>query len=175
LAFLTHFTKTPWSVIVKKIRNPFLNREINELRRQAGLNPLEKNQAATRQVLKRLRENQGIAILIDQWDGPHGLWVPFFGDSTSTTSFPAKLAFKTGAAIHPAYCQRLKPGRYVIRILPEVNVHQGPDEEYRLTRELNGIFENLIRRVPEQWLWGHRRWKYRPGGLRDLLTSPERG
>ena len=34
----------------------------------------------------------------------------------------------------------------------------------RITQELSDMFEGMVRRHPEQWLWVHKRWKTRPLG-----------
>jgi KDO2-lipid IV(A) lauroyltransferase len=38
----------------------------------------------------------------------------------------------------------------------------------RVTQELSAVFEGMVRRHPEQWLWMHKRWKTRPPGLPKL-------
>ena len=117
--------------------------------------------------MRELRHNHGAAILIDQWAGPEGLWIDFFGRPTSTTSVPSRLANKTGCALVPAYCLRTSPGHYEIRICPEVSWDAGDkDWENQMTLRLNQILEKQIREHPEQWLWGHRRWKEKPSILR---------
>jgi KDO2-lipid IV(A) lauroyltransferase len=32
------------------------------------------------------------------------------------------------------------------------------------TRRCNVVFEEMLRRYPEQWIWFHKRWKTRPIG-----------
>jgi KDO2-lipid IV(A) lauroyltransferase len=32
------------------------------------------------------------------------------------------------------------------------------------TARLSLVFEDMVRRFPEQWLWVHKRWKTRPPG-----------
>jgi Kdo2-lipid IVA lauroyltransferase/acyltransferase len=89
-----------------------------------------------------------------------GIWLDFFGTPTSTTSIPVRLARQTGAAIIPGYCIRVKPGHFQIKIQPEVavNAHDTQSEE-NVTAKLNRLLEQEIRRHPEQWTWGHQRWK----------------
>ena len=38
----------------------------------------------------------------------------------------------------------------------------------RTTQELSDVFESMVRRFPEQWLWVHKRWKTRPPGQPKL-------
>ena len=34
----------------------------------------------------------------------------------------------------------------------------------RNTARMSAVFEDMVRRYPEQWLWIHKRWKTRPLG-----------
>lgn len=166
LSFLPYFTKRPWSVVVKDIKNPFLDQAINSMRRVMTVNPIPKD-SSVRTILKELKSGNGVAILVDQWAGDEGLWVDFFGAMTSTTSIPARLAEKTGCALVPAYCLRKSPGRYEIHIeKPRVRDMNCEGWESRVTQDLNETLEQQIREHPEQWLWGHRRWKDKPAILR---------
>ena len=111
-------------------------------------------------MLLELKKKKLVAILIDQWAGPEGLIVDFFGTPTSTTSIPARLARKTGAALVPGYCVRKSPGFYKIIIRPEVEVETGAEDfERAITVQMNQQLEEQIRAYPDQWLWTHRRWK----------------
>lgn len=167
LSFLPFLTGRRWSVIVKEIKNPYLDNAVNAMRRVMTVNPVEKL-SSIRLVLQQLKEGHGVAILIDQWAGDEGLWIDFFGTETSTTSIPVRLAEKTGCALVPGCCLRAAAGRYEIRlgkaIAPDLN---RPDWESVTTQQLNEVLEKEIQKYPEQWLWGHRRWKGKPDIVRN--------
>lgn len=159
LSFLPYFTKHAWSVIVKDIKNPYLNKVIDLMRRVMTVIPIPK-ESSIRAVLKEIKAGHGVAILIDQWAGDEGIWVDFFNVKTSTTSIPARLAEKTDCALVSAYCLRKKDGHYEIHIEKQLEWDTAsPDWETFITQKLNETLERQIRKYPEQWLWGHRRWK----------------
>jgi len=161
LSFLPYLRGYPCSVVVREVRNPYLYRWIQRLRLVTRLNPIDRKDSV-REVLSELKKNHLVAILIDQWAGHDGVWVDFFGKPTSTTSIPARLARKTGASLIPAYCLRTGCGRYKIRVLPAAPLDSDPDEqEKKTTLLLNRILEAEILKYPEQWIWGHERWKGR--------------
>lgn len=164
LSIIPLLEKRPWATIVKAQRNPYLDRMLNSLREEMGVEPIPKD-AAIKRILTVLRENHALAVLIDQWDGANGLWADFFGTPTSTTSLPARLAKKRKSPVFLFYCLRKNPGEYEIHIDPVIKL-EGTEEmrESAMTRELNRQLENLIRKYPEQWLWAHRRWKSKPTG-----------
>ncbi len=168
LSFLPYRTGRNWSVVVKDIKNPFVNRMIDSLRRIMEVEPIPK-EGSIRKVLGELRKGNGVAILIDQWAGDEGIWIDFFGEKTSTTSIPARLAEKTGCILIPAFCLRKRVGHYEIRLdKPYEYDSVSKDWEVRITKELNRLLEEQILRYPEQWLWGHRRWKDKPAALRTV-------
>ena len=166
LSFLPYFTKRPWSVVVKDIKNPHLNKAIDSMRRVMTVNPIAKD-SSVRAIFQELKAGHGVAILVDQWAGKEGLWVDFFDTKTSTTSIPARLSEKTGCALVSAYCLRKAPGHYEIHIeKPVVHNMDQPGWESTVTKDLNEVLERQILGHPEQWLWGHRRWKNKPANLR---------
>lgn len=158
---------TPLMVIVKNLKNPFVNQEINRLRALTSVIPYDKDRAI-RGVYAAIK-NKGIAaILLDQWAGGEGIWIPFFGKETSTTTIAARFAQKTGALIIPSFCIRVRPGYYKLINLPEICVeNESRETEMEITKKLNGALEEMIRRYPEQWIWGHRRWKDKPFQVRE--------
>ena len=166
LSFLPYFTKRPWSVVVKNIKNPYLDKAIDAMRRVMTVNPISKD-SSVRAIFQELKAGHGVAILVDQWAGNEGLWIDFFNTKTSTTSIPARLSEKTGCALVPAYCLRKSPGHYEIHIeKPILCDRDQPGLENTATKDLNQVLERQILAHPEQWLWGHRRWKNAPAHLR---------
>jgi KDO2-lipid IV(A) lauroyltransferase len=166
LAFICRLMEFRGVVIVKDIRNPYLNRAVNRLRQMMGVIPLHKD-ASIRHSLRELKQNNAVAILIDQWAGPEGIWLNFFGRPTSTTTIPARILQKTDCALLPMSCIRKNIGQYEILIGEAVRL-EGDEKTWEIatTEKINRLFENHIRKYPEQWTWGHNRWKLKPQTLR---------
>ncbi len=159
---LCHLKHTPLMVIVKNLKNPYVNKEINRLRALTSVIPYDKDRAI-RGVFAAVKKKGIAAILLDQWAGGEGIWVPFFGKETSTTTIAARFAQKTGALIIPSFCIRMRPGYYKLVQLAEIIVSdESRDTEMEVTKKLNLVLEQMIRQYPEQWIWGHRRWKNKP-------------
>ena len=63
-----------------------------------------------------------------------------------------------------------KAKKYIIRLSPELeNFPQGDDLLDATT--INKNIEQQIQKAPEQYLWGHRRFKTRPKGEKDFYTK----
>jgi KDO2-lipid IV(A) lauroyltransferase len=153
------------SAVVRPLRNAHIYKWVQALRERMRLHPIDKDHAI-RRVLKELRANHVVVILIDQWAGDEGIRCDFFGHPTSTTDVPARLAKSTGAALVPLYCLRTGCGRYTLAIKPEVPLEGGAEDwRERTTQKLNDLLEQMIRSCPDQWTWVHRRWKDLPQTL----------
>jgi KDO2-lipid IV(A) lauroyltransferase len=104
-----------------------------------------------------------VGILIDQREKRgEGIGVEFFGHNASTTPASAFFAMKTGAAVIPAYAIRLEGGRHRIVAEPPVELIETGDkaENIRInTQRHTAVLESIIRRIPDQWFWIHRRWE----------------
>ncbi|MFI5403914.1 MAG: hypothetical protein ACHQ1G_13330, partial [Planctomycetota bacterium] len=56
----------------------------------------------------------------------------------------------------------------------EIPVRTGNDPEAevkRLTQELSRALERKVRAHPEAWMWGYKRWKWRPSEMPGAYPS----
>ncbi|HET7199405.1 MAG TPA: lysophospholipid acyltransferase family protein [Burkholderiales bacterium] len=116
-----------------------------------------------RAVLKALRRGEAIGVLPDQVPGVgEGEWVEFFGRPAYTMTLVGRISEQAGAPVLLCHAERLSRGRGY-RFVAEPLLAPRPPESP--TRALNRSLENLIRRCPEQYLWGYNRYKV-PAGAR---------
>ena len=159
LSFLFYLRNYSCTVVVREIKNHYIYKWIQKLRIKTRVHPIDRVHSA-KEILRCLKKNQLVAILIDQWASDEGIWVDFFGEKTSTTSIPARLAGRTGAALILGCCIRTTPGHFKIIIKPEALIDKNDERfEMKTTLQLNQLLENEIRQYSEQWTWTHRRWK----------------
>jgi KDO2-lipid IV(A) lauroyltransferase len=158
----------PMKFVVREIDNSRVGKLIESYRELAGNTPIDKRNAS-RDILRSLRNNETIGILVDQnTTRDEGVFVDFFGIPAATTPAVATLALRTGAAVVPGFLiWEPKSRKYRLRFDPPVDLISTGDPTRDIvenTRVFNTILENMIRRYPDQWLWIHRRWKTRPEG-----------
>ncbi|MFH1593863.1 MAG: hypothetical protein ABID09_04125 [Candidatus Omnitrophota bacterium] len=160
MAFLTKLKGHAPTILGKVVRNPYVYEWVKSLRQKAGLEHKDRDMGI-KWIFKEMRQNRIVGIVIDQWAGNYGEWIDFFGVKTSTTSFPARLAKKTGCALVAAFgCIRVSSGKYEIHLQSEINFNKDDSNWVEnTTRELNTLLEREIRAFPEQWMWTHKRWK----------------
>lgn len=154
-------------VVARPLDNPELDQRLCAFRVRGGNTVIYKKRALA-QVLRLLRENRGIALLIDQnVQESDGIFVQFFNRPAATTTVAAALAVKTGAALLPCRTELRADGRYRLLYDAPLDVAGEGDKQAeiaRLTQDLTRVIEGWIRDAPTQWLWIHRRWKTRPPG-----------
>ncbi|MHA1988554.1 MAG: lysophospholipid acyltransferase family protein [Promethearchaeota archaeon] len=152
----------PLSVIVKPLRNPFVDDRMNRMRTKWG-NEVVALGVSIRKTYQTLKEKKIVAIAADQRGPLEGTRVEFFGKDVSAFTGPAALALKTGAPILYAIAVRQKDFSYVSEfheISTENLTGTEDDKITELTRRHMAQLEKFIRENPEQWLWMHKRWKH---------------
>jgi KDO2-lipid IV(A) lauroyltransferase len=158
----------PISLLIKPVRNPFLDRELMRLRQSFGAE-VNLVDDAGRRILSTLRKNRIICMLSDQDFGlKRGTIVQFFGHPTSTPTGTARMALHTRAPIIPVYFYREDTGMHVLKVEPPLEVNYSKDmkekEILRITQQISWDLEKWISLHPEQYFWLHRRWKSTPDG-----------
>jgi len=92
------------------------------------------------------------------------IFVPFFGVPAATVSGLSRLSKLTGAAVVPCATRMLPGGQgYVVEVGRAWENYPTDDIEAD-TRRMNSWIEEVVRTMPEQYYWVHRRFKTRPAG-----------
>jgi Kdo2-lipid IVA lauroyltransferase/acyltransferase len=163
LSAFSHALMTePMNVMVRPLDNPLID-QLVEGRRTASGNRLLFKRDAARSVLRALRNNEAVGILIDQNTAPaEGVFIEFFGKAACAGTAFVKLATHSGAAVIPGFALwDHAREKYVLRFYPKVEL---TGDTFADTQRIHSLIENVIREHPDQWMWIHRRWKTRPPG-----------
>ncbi|MEA2338739.1 MAG: Kdo2-lipid lauroyltransferase/acyltransferase [Thermoanaerobaculia bacterium] len=153
--------RTPVTVLHRGRDEPKLNLFVTDLRAKVGINTIDRGStAAGREMIRAIRHGSILAFLIDQNIRAESIKVPFFGRPALTPIGPARMAVRMGVPITRMFGER-RNGKIHIRILEPIIVRQD-DDPVALTARLTADIEAQIRRVPEQWVWMHDRYRERP-------------
>ena len=168
LAYAHGLLGHPITLVHRPMNNALVDKAITDLRERAGTVSLPKKSAA-KAALRALRRRQIIAIPADQnQTRRYGVFADLFGLPASTTPGPARLAMLSGAPVVPVFLVREGDSdQHRIVVLPTVEMVKTADRDADIvenTRRCNVVFEEMLRRYPEQWIWFHKRWKTRPIG-----------
>lgn len=144
----------PLTVVVEPLRPPELFEWFVSYRRSVGMNVVPLGPSAGAEVLKTLRANRLVALLCDRDLVGNGVEVEFFGERTTLPAGPATLAMRSGAALLPCAVYHRPAGRHQAVVGPPIDTsrHGGLRADIsRVTQDLAGCLEEIIRLRPEQW------------------------
>lgn len=148
----------PTSFLYRPTRNELLAWFLARCRSRFGGNPIPRDDI--RALITALKQNKCVWYAPDQCYRKKGAQlVEFFGIPAPTNTFTSRLARMTGAAVLPYFFERL-PGSQGYRAIIHPALENFPGEcPVADTQRVNQLIEAQVRRVPEQYLWIHRRFK----------------
>jgi KDO2-lipid IV(A) lauroyltransferase len=151
-------TAEPLNVLYRSPKNAVLAWVLERSYRPFARRAIEREDV--RMLIRGLRSNEVVWYAPDQSYRKKGAqMVKFFGVPAPTNVFTSRLARMTGAAVLPYFFERLPGARgYRAEILPPLDNFPSDDPVADAER-CNRLLEAHIRRVPEQYLWLHRRFK----------------
>ncbi len=156
--------------VARKFDNSYLETFVMHLRTHSGSRIFHKEESPLKMV-RALKNNSCVAVMMDQNGGIGGLFVDFFGKKAATPRSLAALSYSTGAAVIPLIPYPQEDGTYQVVYLPELKLEKTGDKDadiFRWTAEYQKVLEKVIRERPEPWMWIHRRWKSRPRDERHI-------
>jgi len=152
----------PTHTVARTLDNPFLDRFINGFRGATGQHIIPKNGGYDR-ILEVLGSGGTMTFLADQYAGPKGCWVDFFGRPASVHKAIALLALEHNASLVVSSSLRMdRPLRIELNAKHFIDPGDAGDELGTvpgLTQWYSRRLEEMIRRTPDQYWWLHRRWK----------------
>ena len=148
-----------FTVMFRPPRKAALEPLVQVARQHVSMRAVPANLQGVRAFLKALRAGHGVGMLPDQVPREgDGVWAPFFGRQALTVTLPGKLAAATNPIVIMAACERLPKGQgwrmHYIQVDEPV-----PTDTVAQATFFNQLMEQMIRRFPEQYLWGYHRYK----------------
>ncbi len=148
-------------VIFKTQKNLLVDRKLNAMRGATGIACLPVTDGLYRQILKRLRNGETLAMLADLRVDDGGIAVDFLGHRVHVGGGAALFARRAGVPLMCAVFSRV--GWCQHRIEVRFTVH--PDERLSVEEDVHRImqlafsaFDETIRARPEQWFWYNKKW-----------------
>ena len=148
-------------------RNPVVDRLLLHGRTRFGNVNLISRKDGVRPIITALRDKWPLYYLPDQDLGPrNAVIVPFFGVPAATVTGLPRIAKMARAVVVP-FVTRQTDGGYVAKFYPAWDNFPSGDVEADTAR-MNAFIESVVREMPEQYYWLHRRFKTRPPGESKL-------
>lgn len=119
--------------------------------------------ADLRAAVRAMKDGLPFYYLPDIDPGPeNSIFAPFMGVEAATLPMLPRLAKMTGAKVLLTVTEQTAEG-YVLHVEEPWPDFPGPSVEEDAAR-MNREIERWVRRLPDQYLWTHRRFKTRPPG-----------
>jgi KDO2-lipid IV(A) lauroyltransferase len=157
----------PFHPLYRKHKNPVFELVMHRSRSNHTDKAIERGDM--RGMMRSLKQNVAIWYAPDQnYGSEQSIFVNFFGQPASTITATSRLAGIYGSPVVPFFQQRLPNNQgYKLTIYPALE--NFPTEDIAAdTQRINNIIEAEIRKMPEQYLWSHRRFKTRPEGMESV-------
>jgi Kdo2-lipid IVA lauroyltransferase/acyltransferase len=150
-------TVLPLNVVYRPMKNELLSHIMFKSFCRHG-NPIPKDDI--RAMVRALKRNEAVWFAPDQsYRNKGAAMVNFFGIPAASNPATSRLARISGAAVMTYFGERLPDdGGYRVVIGPAFENFPSDDPIADIER-YNRLLEAQVRRVPEQYLWVHRRFK----------------
>jgi lauroyl/myristoyl acyltransferase len=161
----------PLTVVAETFEDARLDAMIEGARTRLGMK-LIKMEKAGPSLLRALKQNGLLALLIDRSVPGDGVKVTFFGEEVEVPAGPARLALRTGATVVPTAFARVTPNRAEVTTLCDFGIETvttGDDahDVQSLTQAIMHSHERFISQYPDQWYMFRPMWpNARPAGAR---------
>ena len=152
-----------YNIIYAPLTNKFLDQKVIDTRERFGCHMIAMRNTF-REILAQPNSGQFYGFIFDQ--SPHKGQVKydlqFLNQTTPVHLGTEQVAVKKDAVVIYVEVNRTKRGFYSVKT--EV-VTDKPKEtsKYEITHMLFDRLENSIKANPSEWLWSHKRWKYKSG------------
>ena len=144
--------------IYRPLNNFFLNNTMERIRKENICKiQIKKGISGTRDILKLIKRNVSIALMIDQ-RVTEGIQSELFGQKAYTTTIPAQLVKKFNCPVINIYIERVNSHNFQIVINKPIYFKKDETLE-NITQQLNYYLEKMILKNPDQWILTHNRWK----------------
>ena len=146
-------------------KNPLFDRLLYQGRRRFGDQQLLSRQDGARATIKAMKSGRPFYYLPDMDLGRRdSVFAPFFGVQAATITGLSRLSRAAGAVVVPCITRLLPGGEGYAVDIGDAWADFPSDDVDADTRRMNAYIESVVRTMPEQYYWVHRRFKTRPEG-----------
>jgi len=154
--------KTPCYVMFHQLKNPLFNAAMMQARIFHSEGIVLRDDP--RSLVRALRKNKVVWYAPDQDFGRKtSVFAKFFGVQAATIPATARIVKMSDAAVIPFVPRREQDGSYTLTLGSPLKDFPVGDDIADAQR-INDLIEKEIRKLPEQYLWAHRRFKTQPDG-----------
>ena len=163
MAVSMQFRPSPVAFIFVAQSNPVVENWVRGGRERMGNARPYFRHEGMRKILAGLRKGEPLHLSPDMdFNRDESIFVPFMGVQAATVPSLSRLARVANARVVPVVT-RMTPQGYTIEV--HASLQDFPTEDLAAdTARMNEVLADVIRTMPEQYHWVHRRFKTRPEG-----------
>ena len=149
--------------VYHKIKNPFWNDKINLTRERFGTEAIDMKDIMRYMMRTPNDGTHAYLFIADQSPKKQAIhyWLNFLNQETPVFNAFDKIATRKDLGVIFCYMQKVRRGYYHVsyeRITPKNGIKF---EENEIVHTFFHKLENAIKAQPANWLWSHKRWKYK--------------
>lgn len=152
----------PVAVVAETFGDARLDDMVTGARARLGMQIIKMDKAGP-SLLRSLKQNGLLALLIDRPVPGDGVKVQFFGEEVEVPAGPARLALRSGAMVVPTAFARMSPNELAVLTLTDFDIPAPLDGDEQhdvqsLTQAIMHSHERFIREYPDQWYMFREMW-----------------
>ena len=146
------------ATIYRPLNNFFLNPLMEFLRRRyVCKNQIKKGLKGVKDAIEYINKKYSVALMVDQRVS-EGEKIKFFNEDALTTTLPAQLALKYNLDLVPVFIERKKNNSFKMKVYESIKPSEF-ENKIEISKKINQIIENMLKKNPNQWIWTHNSWK----------------
>lgn len=155
------------SAVGRRLNSKLMHQILVKNREQFGVEMIDR-QGAMKRMIKALRENKAVGLLLDQslYEHQGALKVDFFGKNAGHSPAASVLGRMFNATLIPVFISTDDYEHYEVKFYDPLPILHTDDKEIdilQMTQAQADIIQKVIEEKPEEWFWVHKRWKtYHP-------------
>lgn len=151
--------------IARRQKNPLTDELLNQMRNATGMEVVLNDSKVLKNVVRRLKDGEVLAILPDVRSATEALPIDFLGGKANLGAGAALFAQMAGCPIYPVTLIRRGWTRHEYKVFDPIAPDSSLDKKedwQRMMQQLVSIFDAEIRANPEQYFWFNKRWVLDP-------------
>jgi KDO2-lipid IV(A) lauroyltransferase len=147
--------------IARRQKNPLTDELLNKMRNATGMGVVLNDSTVLRNVVRRLKAGEVLAILPDVRSATEALAIDFLGGKANLGAGAALFAQMANCPIYPAVLLRRGWTHHEYKVFDPIFPDPSLDKKedwLRIMQKLASIFDAEIHANPEQYFWFNKRW-----------------
>ena len=151
--------------IARRQKNPLTDDLLNQMRNATGMDVVLNDSAVLKNVVRRLKAGEVLAILPDVRSATEALAIDFLGGKANLGAGAALFAQMAHCPIYPVALIRRGWTHHEYKVFDPIFPDPSADKKedwQRMMQKLVSIFDAEIHARPEQYFWFNKRWVLDP-------------